>query len=95
VADGSEGCFEGGWEVSWDEECEWIFMHSGRKSSVAYRNDFASAMEVVIHIYFSLIVRLVFESKYLHVNVRIDAFVFDRHRLHLGRFIDCDYEPTR
>ena len=94
MIDGSEGCFQGGWEISWNEECERVFMRSGWKSSVVHRNDFARAMKVVIYVYFSLIVRLVFKRKYLHVNVRIDAFVFERHRLHLCRFIDCDYEPT-
>jgi len=94
VSDCAKGCFQGGGEISWNEECEGKFVHSCRNSSVAHRYDFAGAMEVVIHVYFSLMVRLVFKREYLHVNVRIDAFVFERHGLHLCRFIDCDYKPT-
>jgi len=59
VSDCAKGCFQGGGEISWNEECEGKFVHSCRNSSVAHRYDFAGAMEVIIDVYLSLKMSLV------------------------------------
>ena len=94
VSDGAEGRFQRGWEVSWNEKCEWIFMYSCRYSRIAHRNGFARAMEVVIDVYLSLDMSLVFQRKYLQVNVGIYTFVFQRYGFHLCRLVHCNKKPA-
>lgn len=46
----AEGCFEGGWEVLWDLEYEWVFVDARVESHCSWWYAFYCAMKVVVDV---------------------------------------------
>jgi hypothetical protein len=95
VVDFSKGSFQGRRKVSRHHEGEWVLVYSGREGIGANRNYLPGSMEIVVDVYFALRIRPVSVVSYLEINVRVYAFVLERHGLDLSGFVDGDEKTTR